>query len=283
MSKPMAEVERDVLATYFENHWKRSELSSFPAAPEIPDPGHGHDELSPVVYFGLPFDAGKPQDLDALSSFAVQELRGHPLWVLDILDGPFAGEEAEMTSIDGINYILEPLAGPIAVVPQTPVEDGATVFFTSSSGDFNAVVAAGWIHGAGITVLNVVDLGPGGLNGRGHYDTGKSGPREQRIGFQTIFGIPPSNSPLLAEQLGSAAFAILQGVDFIRDETAAIGTHERDMADSKIASIRQLSMDPASPRTNFIADSRGWRWFEQQTVFRRLFTIQRVGKRTVAA
>lgn len=280
--RPIVEIERDVIVTYFEAHWNRTQLATFEDAPEVPDPGHGHDELSATTYFGHPFHPAKEADLQALSNFAVREMRGEAIWDLTMLDGPWNGQTLGLTSADGETFILQAPAGDEVVVPQADLEDGATVPFTSTPGNFSATVAAGWLHGAGFVTLNLTELGPGGPENRGHLDTGRRGHQEARVQLHVLIASPPEHSPKMSELYAGAAYAILQGVDFIRDAGAAPGTLEREMADAGLSSIRQLSSrDPAMARANHVGDENGWRWYLFQIIFRRVHRRTRAGRRPI--
>lgn len=281
MSRPVQEIEREALVTYTSANWKRSRIATFAGAPDIPDPGHGRDELCPVSFFGQPFDASKPEDLAALSEFAVNELRGEPLWVLTVLDGPWIGQALNLRSDDGLTWVLSGPDGDVAATLPEEFEDGGTISVTHPDGTFSATVSAGWIHGAGFMILNLMDVGAGGFQGRGHFDTGRHGTKERRIELSLIFACPPQSCPQLPELYAGAAHAILAGVDFIRDASAAPGTLERDMADAGILAIRQLSTDPVQGRANHIGDARGWRWYKAPYIFRRQFTQQRVGRQPI--
>lgn len=284
MPMALAELDRQAFTQYYGSHWKRSELTTFAGAPDIPDPGHGLDEISPVVYYGHPFNPSKAADLEAISAFALQELTGHELWDLDMLDGPFFGQTLPLTSPDGEIFILETLGGPELVVPQSDLVDGTTVAFTSTPGDFNADVAAGMVRGTGLVILNITELGPGGIDNRGHYDTGRRGLKEARLQWDVVILAPVENAPQIAELYAGAAHALLIGVVFVRDEAAPVGTVEREMFEANVQAYRQLaSHDPVQARANHIADAKGWRWYLFKVVVRRQYFVELAGRRVVQA
>ena len=285
MSRPVPEIERELLATYISTHWKRSVLSTFELAPEIPDPGHGRDEISPFVWYGGPFDPGKPEDLADLSTFAVQEVAGYAQFEATVLDGIHIGEVVPVTSQDGSSWFAGGVLGGAQVVPRPGLVDGEDAAFYDTAGVFlfNASVTGGPIHGSGFVTGNITAVGPGGPNARGYIDTGRSGTQVTRVRLSLLVAAKSVNCPRLPDQYAGAFATLLNGVDFIRDASAAEGTLLRDMADAKFLALRQLSKDPIPGRANHLYDDRGWRWYLMQVVFTRHQNTARAGRRSPVA
>lgn len=57
---------------YLGEHWRRTKLAEFDQGIEVPDPGHGHDEISPVKYLGQAFDITKATHTAPFSQVEVQ-------------------------------------------------------------------------------------------------------------------------------------------------------------------------------------------------------------------
>lgn len=72
MADAIATSEFDAEVQYLLDGWKRTALASFAQGVTIPDPGHGHDEISPVSVIGIPFD---PDTAGDVTPFSPQDLR----------------------------------------------------------------------------------------------------------------------------------------------------------------------------------------------------------------
>lgn len=72
-SRAPAVVEQEVEIGYLRDKWKRSALTAYPQGVEVPDPGHGHDEVSPVRYVGQPFDINQAAHI---APFTADEVAG---------------------------------------------------------------------------------------------------------------------------------------------------------------------------------------------------------------
>lgn len=76
MSRSVATVERDSLVGHLRTNWKRSRLSTFTLDITVDDPGHGLDDISPVIYLGQIMDPDSDESVSAISPFSARDLRG---------------------------------------------------------------------------------------------------------------------------------------------------------------------------------------------------------------
>ena len=274
----VAEVEREVLTEYLTTgRWTRSFMATVDGAPEVADPGFGRDEICPILFFGQPFDPSKEKDVAALSAYAVRELKGHGLYILDIQDGTWIGQQLPLNLV-GTQWLLETLGGPVEVTPQAAVEDGVTVTFDVVGGGeptFTADVAASFLHGVGFVTLNIAELQAEAL------DKGRRGSSNAKIALRVMFAVPPS-SRKTADVYAAAAAALYRGVMFVSDGSKPEGDLLRDMDDSGILVIRQMTgKDPIQERPNWFADKSGWVWFILPIIFWRQYRLPVLGPQPV--
>lgn len=76
MSRSLASVERETLVTHLVNNWKRTRLLTFARNVTVPDPGHGHDVISPIIYLNQPMNPDSDGDVGAISPFTARDIRG---------------------------------------------------------------------------------------------------------------------------------------------------------------------------------------------------------------
>ncbi len=96
----IAQVEHESEVQYLINKWTRSALATFDQGVQVPDPGHGFDEISPISAVGIPFDPDEA-DGDSHAPFTEQDLR-------------------DLSTQDGVGFLaveLKPLRPPIVVSP----------------------------------------------------------------------------------------------------------------------------------------------------------------------
>lgn len=290
--KGVAQIEREVIATYLTSRWTRSFMATVPGAPPVPDPGHGKDEICPVLYFGQPFDPSKPKDVAALSTYAVNELKGYGYYTLDIQSGTWAGQQLPLSLVSTTVIVVNPVAAPentqwiletgggsYVVFPQSKVEAGATVTFdvqNEAEPSFTATVAASQLHGVGFLTLNLAELQVEGL------DVGTRGSQMARVMVRVMIAASPPAAPQTAEIYAAAVAALYRGVMWVSDPSAPEGDLLRDMADSGVSSIRQYRRrDPIQERPNRISEHSGWVWFVLQFVLRRQYRLPVMGRQPV--
>lgn len=272
--RSIPDVERELVMTYLSSRWIRSQLAALPGVPPVPDPGHGENEVCPVIYYGTPFDPGDPDDVAKLSLYAVRELRGYGYFVVTPQDGDWPGQELPL-NIVGSDWVVESPTGPVVVEPQAAVEDGATVLFVVPDGshpDFTADVATTTLHGVGFVVVNLSELQVTSL------DHGSRGSLMARVLVRFMLACPPAAAPALAEVYAGALAALFRGVTFVPDAGQPDGDLRRDLADSGVTLIRQWHRsDPVQERPNRLSETGGWVWFTAQLILRRQYRPQSVG------
>lgn len=69
------QAEFEDVMTHLVDNWTRSALAGYDA-PEIPDPGHGRDEICPVTFAGQPFDVGQGLGIAPFTAAEVREQAG---------------------------------------------------------------------------------------------------------------------------------------------------------------------------------------------------------------
>lgn len=274
--KAPAQVEREAVMTYLTSRWKRSKLDTFGQGLSVPDPGHGLDEICPVVYYSQPFDPSKAADLAALSVYAARELSGYGLYKVTVLDGIWIGQELVLSYAAG-QWILSSPAGPVVVVPASTVEDGATVEFVLESGNFVGTVAATWLHGVGYLVLNLTEAGVDKV------EVGSRASSEARVKLTVMMAVPHPGAPALADQYAGVVAMLFRRVKLRGDATAAVGTLERDLADSGVSWIYQSDRETMPERPNQYGEDGIWRWFGFELILRRLYRAPAAGLQTVVA
>lgn len=274
--KSPARIEREVLVTYLQARWLRSELAKYTGSPPVPDPGHGEDEISPVVYYGQPFDPDKESDLSSLSAYAARELRGYGYFEIAVTSGAWNGQTLPINLIDG-DWILDSPGGPVQVYPQSDMEDGASVTFRQDSGEtFTGGVTATWLHGVGYLVINLMELGqPEKL------DRGSAGAYESRTRMSVMIAAPPSTGPALADQYAGACAALLRRLRIRGDSGGTPGSLEVDMGDSGVQYIYQTDRDAVPERANYIGERDGWAWYLFRVIFRRIYKLVPAGLQPV--
>ena len=62
------------MISYLVDKWRRSELAAYSQGVDIADPGHGLDEVCPVVVWGQPFDASKDA---SVAPFTAAQVKGY--------------------------------------------------------------------------------------------------------------------------------------------------------------------------------------------------------------
>lgn len=76
MGRAIADVEAEVLVNHLSTNWTRTALATFDRQVVVPDPGHGHDEVCPIVYLGQHLNVDDDAAVGAISPFTAAELRG---------------------------------------------------------------------------------------------------------------------------------------------------------------------------------------------------------------
>lgn len=275
--KSIGQVEREVVFEYITSRWKRSKISALPGVPDVPDPGHGEDEICPVVWYDQPFDPSKSSDLAAVSVYATRELKGYGYWTLDVQDGAWSGQQLPLNLVAGV-WTLEAPGGSVTVLPATTPEDGSTITFTLvDDSTFTAIVSSTWLHGVGYVVLNLSELRAEKVR------PGSNAPFEAWVKIQVMIAAPMARPDEVAEQYMGAVAGLLRGVRIKGDATAAVGTHERDMADAGIYYIYQRDAEAVTERPIRIAERDAWSWHLGSVTVRRLYTAQAAGLQAVSA
>jgi hypothetical protein len=265
-------VERELVMTYLTTRWTRSHLATVLAAPAVPDPGHGEDAVSPVLWYGQPFDPSREADVAALSSYAVRELRGYGLFIVTPATGTWAGLELPL-SLVGDDWLLETPGGSVVATTDDAVATGETVTFDTGSEAFAGEVAASYLHGVGFVVVNLVELQAEAL------DLGSRGSVEARLVLRLLVAAAPPSAPAVPETYAAALAALFRGVMWVSDPTAAPETLERRMADAGILIVRQYARrDPVQERPTRLGDDSGWAWYNQEVPLRRQARAPSIGR-----
>ena len=174
--------------------------------------------------------------------------------------------------------LTPPSGGDFVVVPSDDVEDGATITLSYEAGSFPGVVTTGWLHGVGYVVININEIRTTRLT------TGSRGTDETETRVTIMIAAPETNSPMLANQYAGALAWICNGAAMRFDALADEGTIEKDMADSGVSWIRQMSgRDPINARPNNIGSRDGWSWFTFSMNWRTLSTPNKIGLAPAAA
>lgn len=84
MSLGIATIELRLLAQHLVSQWRRSALAGYEQGITVPDPGHGLDEISPVVVVGHPWNADDASDT---APFLPENLRDQPDGAGGVTDG----------------------------------------------------------------------------------------------------------------------------------------------------------------------------------------------------
>ncbi len=67
------QVEHEAEVGHLVDSWSRSALASYDQGLEVPDPGHGRDEISPVTFLGQPFSL-KEDKAVGIAPFSINEI-----------------------------------------------------------------------------------------------------------------------------------------------------------------------------------------------------------------
>lgn len=274
MSESVATVERRAVTRYLKSNWTRSALATYPSAPVIPDV-HGKDEICPLVYFGMAFDPTKADDLSAMSSYAVRELKGFTVMQLDVLSGTWTGQTLPLR-IAGGQWLLAAPGGDVVVYPLTePLDDQTIDWQMEDETTFSATNRYTWLSGVGFLVVNLTE------QEMVWRAVGSRAPRERALRLLVMIAAPLGNGPAVAEQYSGALATIWHGVVFSADEAAPVGSVERAMADSGLLRLYNPSYDPPEERAMRIGERDGWAWYSMTVPLRRVTVGTQVGLRTV--
>lgn len=66
-------IEREAIMGYLKAKWKRSALAGYAQGLDVPDPGHGLDEITPISYYGLPFNV---DNAGHVAPFTSEQVKG---------------------------------------------------------------------------------------------------------------------------------------------------------------------------------------------------------------
>ena len=76
MSASVASAEREAIVGYFVDNWKRSSLAALEKPVDVVDPGHGNDEVCPIIYRGQAMNPSSDEEVGAVSPFTARDLIG---------------------------------------------------------------------------------------------------------------------------------------------------------------------------------------------------------------
>ena len=279
MSKGPAQVEREAVMNYLTSRWTRTKIAAFGQGVTVDDPGHGKDEVCPVVYWEQPFDPNSSEDLLEISVYAAEHISGYALLQLEILDGTWIGQTLRLTLVEE-QWILAVVGGDVVVIPAADPIAGDTVSFKvdATGGEtFTADVTNTWLHGVGYLVVNLEEMSAGAT------DVGSSRGVEALVQVSVLIASPPETSPLTPDQYSAAVAMMFRGFVWERDGTAAPGTPEREMFDAGVHNIYQDTREAMQERANHIASMPPWQWYLMKFVIRRLYEAPRVGATSVIA
>ena len=275
--KGVAQIQRELVMTHLQTgRWTRSHVASIAGAAPVPDPGYGRDEICPVLFYGQPFDPSKPADVAALSTYAVRELRGYGYYLAAITGGTWDGQELPLNLVDR-QWELETGSGPVAVVPQASVQDGATAvpFTAEGHADFTANITASYLHGVGFVVVNLAEMQAEGV------DVGSKGSQMSKVMVRFMIAAAPPSAPVTPEVYAATLGSLFRGIMWVSDPNAAEGELLRDMADSGVLIVRNYRRrDPIQERPNRISEHSGWVWFTLQLVVRCQYRLPVAGRQS---